>query len=288
MKFAFIRDNRESFDVLVMCAVLEVTPSGFYAWLARPESVRARRARELTEEIRIIHAASRRTYGSVRVHKELLKLNRRACRNHVEKLMKEAGITCKTERKFRVCTTDSNHTNPVAPNLLDQQFKVETLDTVWGTDITYIHTGEGFLFLAAVMDLCSRRIIGWSMSETMTTQLVVNALEMAVRTRQPGPGLMHHSDRGVQYTSGRYREFLSMHGITVSMSRTGNCYDNAMIESFWGKLKTESIYHEDLPTRERARAVVFDYIEVFYNRQRSHSALDFVSPEQFEARLKRV
>lgn len=288
MKYAFVRDNQQDFDVAVLCQVLGVTPSGFYGWLKRPESPRARRTRELAEGIRVIHAASRRTYGSIRIRQDLLAMGHSVCRNTVAKIMKQAGIRARTCRRFRVCTTDSNHGNPVAPNVLDRRFAVDRLNTVWATDITYIHTHEGVLFLAGIMDLCSRRIIGWSMSDTMTAQLVIDAMEMAVRTRRPEAGLMHHSDRGVQYTSGRYREFLSMHGITVSMSRTGNCYDNAVVESFWGKLKTEAIYDEPLPTRDRARAVVFDYIEVFYNRQRRHSALGYLSPEQFEASLERL
>lgn len=288
MKFAFIRDNIGRFDVIVMCDVLGVATSGYYAWCKRPESARAKRARELAEQIRNIHAASRRTYGSIRVCKHLRNSGTDVCRNTIAKLMKEAGISAKTCKKFRVSTTDSNHHNPVAPNVLDRRFVVGELDKVWITDITYIHTGEGVLYLAGIMDLCSRRIIGWSMSETMTAQLVVDAMAMAVKARGPQPGLMHHSDRGVQYTCGRYREFLAEHDITVSMSRRGNCYDNAVMESFWGKLKTEALYDQKLATRENARALVFDYIEVFYNRLRSHSALGYMSPEQFEASRKRV
>jgi transposase InsO family protein len=288
VKFAFIRDNIGYFDVIVMCDVLRVATSGYYAWCKRPESARAKRARELAEQIRIVHAASRRTYGSIRVCKHLRKSGTVVCRNTIAKLMKEAGIRAKTCKKFRVSTTDSNHNNPVAPNVLDRRFVVSELDKVWVTDITYLHTGEGVLYLAGIMDLCSRRIIGWSMSETMTAQLVVDAMDMAVKARDPHPGLMHHSDRGVQYTCGRYREFLAEHDITVSMSRRGNCYDNAVMESFWGKLKTEELYDHELATRDHARAIVFDYIEVFYNRLRSHSALGYISPDQFEASRKRV
>lgn len=287
MKFAFIRDHRGTFDVIVMCEVFGVAPSGFYAWLERPESARAKRARELTEEIRVVHHESRRIYGRDKVHRELINRGRKVNRKTVARLMKEAGITAKVRKKFRVRTTDSDHDHPVAPNVLDRNFRVDTLDAAWATDITYIHTDEGVLYLAGIMDLCSRKIIGWSMSDTMTADLVLDAMNAAIRSRTPGPGLLHHSDRGVQYTCGRYREFLSMHGVTVSMSRTGDCYDNAVVESFWGKLKTEMIYHEHFTTREQARAAVFDYIEVFYNRQRLHAALGYVSPEQFEASRRR-
>ena len=287
MKYAFIRDHQEVFDVAVMCHVLRVTASGFYARCDRPESARVKRARELTEEIRVVHQEHRRVYGSPKVHRELRARGRTVNRKTVARLMKAAGIRARTHKKFRVRTTDSNHDNPVAENVLDRRFEVEDLDRVWATDITYIHTDEGVLYLAGIMDLCSRRIIGWRMSDTMTADLVLRAVHMAFDARRPGAGLLHHSDRGVQYTCGRYRELLSMHGVTVSMSRTGDCYDNAVVESFWGKLKTEMVYHEHFATREQARAAVFDYIEVFYNRQRLHAALGYVSPEAFEASRRR-
>lgn len=287
MKYAFIRDRRDAFDVVVMCEVFGVAPSGFYAWLERPESGRAKRARELTEEIRVVHEEARRIYGSPKVHQELVARGRKVNRKTVARLMKEAGIGSKVCKKFRVQTTDSDHDNPVAENVLDRNFAVDELDTVWGTDITYIHTDEGVLYLAGIMDLCSRKIIGWSMSDTMTADLVLDAMNAAIRTRLPGPGLLHHSDRGVQYTCARYRELLSAHAVTPSMSRTGNCYDNAVVESFWGKLKTEMVYHEHFATRQQARAAVFDYIETFYNRRRLHAALGYVSPEAFEASRRR-
>ena len=283
MKHAFIRDNKDHFDIEVMCAVLGVTVSGFYASIQRPESGRATRTRELTELVRVIHEENRRVYGSPRVHKALLKRGEQVCRNTVAKVMQQAGIAAKTSKKFRVRTTDSRHHNPVAPNLLDRHFEVEELDTVWATDITYIHTDQGVLYLAGIMDLCSRRIVGWSMREDMTADLVLSALDMAIKARRPDEGLLHHSDRGVQYTCSRYRDMLAAHGVEVSMSRTGDCYDNAVVESFWGKLKTESLYHEHFTTFEEARAAVFDYVEVFYNRQRLHSALGDVSPVEFEA-----
>lgn len=283
MKYAFIRGHRGDFDVAVMCGILGVAASGFYSWLDRPGSARATRAAALVEEIRVIHRERRHVYGSPKVHRELLARGRKVNRKTVARLMRLAGIRSRVRKRFRVRTTDSNHDNPVAANLLDRRFGVKDPDTVWATDITYIHTDEGVLYLAGVMDLCSRRIIGWSMDAAMTAGLVLRAMDMAINTRRPDAGLMHHSDRGVQYTCGRYREFLSTHGITVSMSRTGDCYDNAVVESFWGKLKTEMIYHQRFATREQARAAVFDYIEVFYNRQRLHAAIGYVSPEQFEA-----
>jgi transposase InsO family protein len=287
VKFAFIRGHRDIFDVDVMCGVLRVTTSGFYAWLKRPESPRAGRARELTRQIRVVHQESRRVYGSIKVQRELLRRGGKVNRKTVARLMRAAGIKAKVCKKFRVRTTDSNHGNPVAPNLLDRRFAVADLDRVWATDITYIHTDEGVLYLAGIMDLCSRKIIGWSMSDSMTADLVLRALDMAIAARRPDPGLLHHSDRGVQYTCGRYRASLSSNEITASMSRTGDCYDNAVVESFWGKLKNEMTHHEHFATQAQARAAIFDYIEVFYNRQRLHAALGYVSPEEFEASRRR-
>lgn len=285
MKFAFIRDHRAVFDIGVMCSVLAVTRAGFYAWLDRPESARAGRARELTEQIRVVHEESRRVYGAIKITRELRHRKTRVNRKTVARLMQSLGIRSKVSRKFRVATTDSDHANPVVPNTLGRDFARATApDRVWAADITYIATGEGFLYLAGVMDLYSRRIVGWSMSDSMTTELVEQALTAARSSRKDVFGLLHHSDRGVQYTSARYRELLALHGIEASMSRVGDCYDNAPVESFWGKLKAEMIYHEHFATRAQARAAVFEYIEMFYNRTRLHAALGYLSPEQFEAR----
>ena len=283
MKYKFIHEHRRVFHVSVMCRVLEVATSGFYASMVRPVSKRAKRSAEIAKEVVAVHQEFRSIYGSIKIHKELLKRGRKVNRKTVAKFMKRANIRSKVCKKFRVCTTDSKHANPIAPNLLDRQFEVKEINKIWGTDITYIHTAQGVLYLAGIMDLCSRRIVGWSMDSTMTADLVINAMNMAVAARRPGPGLMHHSDRGVQYTCHRYRELLSMHGVTVSMSRKGNCYDNAVVESFWGKLKNEMVYHRKFTTRDQARAAIFDYIEVFYNRQRLHAAIGYVSPEAFEA-----
>jgi len=293
VKHAFIRENRREFDVGVMCAVFGVAPAGYYARLARPRSARAVRARELTEQIRLVHAESRGVYGSIKITKELRHRHRKLNTKTVARLMAAAGIRSKVAKKFRVQTTDSRHDNPIAPNTLGRKFTVEAPNTVWASDITYIHTDEGFVYLAGVMDLFSRKIVGWSIDHTMTTDLVEKALDAAIRTRRPiagaggsagaGGGLLHHSDRGVQYTSQRYRQQLLDNGIQASMSRTGNCYDNAVMESFWGKLKSEMVFHERFATIAQARAAVFDYIEAFYNRTRIHATLAYLSPEQFEA-----
>ena len=288
MNFSFIRDHRGEFDVCVMCGILEVTESGFYAWLGRAESDRAVRARELSEQIRVIHHRSKGVYGAIKVTKDLHHRKVAVDRKTVAKLMGAMGLRSVVSKKFRVQTTDSNHCNPVAPNTLNREFASATApNKIWSTDITYIHTDEGVLYLAGVMDLFSRKIVGWSIDDTMTAELVESAFNAAVSSRKNAFGLLHHSDRGVQYTSRRYRELLDVNGVRVSMSRTGNCYDNAVVESFWGKLKTEMVYQFQFATKEEAKAAVFEYIEMFYNRIRLHAALDYVSPEQFEMSQKR-
>lgn len=284
MKFSFIKDNRSRFDVDAMCAVFNVTTAGYYAWLKRPQSPRAVRAKELCEQIRIVHHEVDGVYGSIKITKELRARNHKANRKTIARLMKSLGIRSKVSKKFRVQTTDSNHNHPIAPNTLDQNFALATApNQIWGADITYVHTDEGFVYLAGVMDLYSRKIVGWSLDDTMTTTLVEDAFHAAILSRKPAFGLLHHSDRGVQYTSARYRELLDLNGMEVSMSRTGNCYDNAMVESFWGKLKTEMVNHKVFTTKQEARAAIFEYIEMFYNRTRLHAALGYVSPAQFEA-----
>jgi transposase InsO family protein len=283
MKFSFARDHQEEFPVVATCRALGVSASGYYRWLKEPIGKRERRSEELAEAIERVHAANRGVYGSPRVHQALLQDGRRVCRNTVAKVMKSRGIKARTHRRFRVRTTDSRHTYPIAGNVLDRKFSVERLDQVWLTDITYIPTDEGFLYLAGVMDLYSRRIIGWSMADHMRAELVCDALDMAIAARRPEAGLLHHSDRGVQYACNEYQRVLQAHGIAVSMSGVGNCYDNAPKESFWGKLKTELVYLEHFATRQQARAAIFEYIEAFYNRTRLHSSLGYVSPERFEA-----
>ena len=284
MKFAFIKDHRHRWPAAVMCRVLRVTRSGFYAWLNRKPSPRQVRRQQLLARIRVAHAQNRELYGSPRVHRALLNEGESVSRNTVAKLMKQAKIKARTRRSYVPRTTDSTHVQPVAQNVLDRDFAAPAPDCKWVADITYIPTGEGWLYLAAVLDCFSRKIVGWSMAEHMETDLVSDALKMALQHRQPdGTRLLHHSDRGVQYASDTYQHLLEQHGITVSMSHRGDCYDNAMMESFWATLKTELVHHQNYATHQQARQSIFEYVEVFYNRQRLHSSLGYVSPESFEA-----
>ncbi len=268
-----------------MCEVLQVSRGGYYAWVERPPSDRARRREELIEQIRQAHEESAATYGSPRVHAELADRQVEVCVNTVAKLMKQAGIRSVMHRRFVARTTDSNHDLPVAPNLLDRKFEAALPDQKWCCDITYVPTRQGFLYLAAVMDVCSRKIVGWSMADHLRTELCTDALDMALKSRRPGGDLIHHSDRGVQYASVDYQRLLQSRNIVVSMSRVGDCYDNAMMESFWGTLKTELVHHREYGTRDEASSSIFKYIECWYNRRRRHSAIGYKSPDQFEASL---
>ena len=286
MKFAFIEKHlADAFPLDVACDVLGVSRSGYYAWLKRPASARAERRAQLSRRIKDTFDANRRVYGSPRIHQVLKAQGEAVCQNTVAKLMNEQQIAAKPRRKFVPRTTDSSHHQPVAPNVLDRQFAAPAPDRKWAVDITYIATGEGWLYLAGVIDLCTRRIAGWSMADHMRTDLAADALRMAVARRRPGDGLLHHSDRGVQYASDDYQHLLELHGMEVSMSGKGDCWDNAVMESFWATLKGELVHHEHFATREQARAAIFEYIEVFYNRNRLHSALGYLSPEAFEASL---
>jgi putative transposase len=285
MRFAWIQRHADRFPIKVLCEVLQVTKSGFYAWKKRPMSERQQRREQLVEQICQTHEKSRRIYGSPRVTAQLKASGVMVCENTVARYMREEGLASKVKRRFRVTTTDSNHDYPVAMNVLDRSFQAEAPDRKWCVDITYVPTAEGWLYLAAVIDLCSRMIVGWAMADHLRAELCLDALSMAIQNRRPGPGLLHHSDRGVQYACEAYRSFVDCQQMQVSMSRTGNCYDNAVMESFFGTLKTELIYHENYPTRAQARLSIFEYIEVFYNRQRRHSAIGYMSPEAFEARL---
>jgi transposase InsO family protein len=282
--YSIIRDHLvPEFTVADCCRVLKVSPSGYYRWIKHPMSKREAARAELVGHIRVVHEASRRVYGSPRIRAELLKRGVKRNRKTIARIMRESSIRSKIARKFRVRTTDSDHAYPAAPNVLARNFTIEKPDAAWLCDITYIPTGEGFLYLAGVMDLCSRRIVGWSMATHLRVELVRDALAMATAARDPAPGLIHHSDRGVQYCCGDYRKELEAWGMRASMSRAGDCYDNAPKESFWATLKKELMSDTTFATRDQARAAIFDYIEVFYNRQRIHSSLGYLSPEAFEA-----
>jgi transposase InsO family protein len=267
-----------------MCRVLEVSRSGFYAWRDRPESARSQRQKELVSEMQTIHQdRDLKNYGSPRMRDELVSRGYDVSENTVARLMREHDLRATGSRKFRV-TTDSKHSLPVAENVLNREFEQESADRVWVSDITYIWTREGWLYLACVLDAYSRKIVGWSMSDRMTKELVLDALRMALGRRRANADvkLLHHSDRGSQYASAAYQELLREEGISCSMSRKGNCWDNALMESFFATLKKERIHQEDYASRRSARSSVFDYIERFYNRVRRHSSLGNVSPEQFE------
>lgn len=261
--------------------MLKVSKAGYFAWRHRPESHRGGEDRALTTRIQVIHADSRKTYGSPRVHRELRSQGTQISRKRVERLMREAGVRVKPQARF-VVTTDSDHGLPVAPNLLQQDFSASAPDRRWVTDITYVPTGEGWLYVAAILDLFSRRVVGWAMQERMDRSLVLTALAMAVDQRRPARGLIHHSDRGSQYASEEYRTALEAQGMLASMSRRACCYDNAAMESFWHTLKVELIHRHRFQTRAEATQAIFEFIEVFYNRLRRHSSIGYVSPVEFE------
>lgn len=286
MKFAFIRDHLAGdYCVDLCCSVLEVSRSGYYASLDRPVSARQLRREELAVKIREVHEENRCVYGSPRITEALVAGGEAVSQNTVAKVMKQEQIRGRIKKKFVPRTTDSDHQQPVAPNTLGRQFEAELPNQKWAVDITCIWTGQGWLYLAGVIDLCSRMIVGWSMADHMRTELVSSALSMAIARRSPGLDLLHHSDRGVQYASDEYQLLLRRNGIGCSMSGKGDCWDNAVMESFWSTLKTELVYQEEYATHEEARASIFEYIEVFYNRKRLHSSLDYKSPETFEASL---
>ena len=293
MKFAFVKEHRRRrsgssgtvgrWPAAVICRVLRVARSGFYAWLKRKPSDRQIHREKLLAKIRQVHQENRELYGSPRVHRALLIEGEVVCRNTVAKLMREAKIRGKSRRRFIPHTTDSKHDRPVADNLLERDFVASEPNRKWLADITYVPSDEGWLFCAAVLDCFSRKIVGWAMSQSMPADLVIDALKMALLHREPDGNLIHHSDRGSQYASEDFQQLLIENRITVSMSGRGNCYDNAMMESFWATLKTELIHQEHYQTRQQARQSIFEYIEVFYNRKRLHSSLGYLSPEAFEA-----
>ncbi len=282
MKYRAIGEHADRFDIRLMCRALKVSSAGYYAWRSRPESRRAQANRSLLGEIRTTHVESRHTYGSPRIWQTLRSRGHRVGENRVARLMRGNGICAKTVKKWKA-TTDSSHRLPVAANTLDRQFAVTSPNRVWAGDITYIWTEEGWLYLACVLDLYSRAVIGWAMGSRLTADLAQEALMMALWRRKPKPGLLHHSDRGVQYASREYQRQLTDAGITCSMSRKGNCWDNACVESFFATLKKELVHDRRYSSREEAKQDIFEYIEVFYNRQRRHTTLGYRTPAEFEA-----
>jgi putative transposase len=287
VRFAFIEAEKARWPIDVQCEVFGVSRSGFYAWRRRPDSTRASTDAALIVEIRAAHRMGRGSYGSPRVHRELRAKGWRVGKKRIERLMRQEGIAAKKKRRFRR-TTDSNHPHPIAPNMLNRNFHVELPNTAWVTDVTYVWTYEGWLYLAAILDLFSRRVVGWAAGANNDRALAIRALDRAIATRAPVPGLTHHSDRGSVYASADYGDALTKLGAVKSMSRKGDCWDNAVAESFFATIKGEMIEHADYPTREAATASIADYIDGFYNPCRRHSALGYVSPIEFELKFMSV
>jgi transposase InsO family protein len=285
MKFRFMEAEKACFPVAWMCRHLDVSRSGFYAWRGRPPAAHAKRDQQLAIRVAAIHAENLGVYGSPRIFEELKEKGEAVGRKRIARLMQEQDLTGRLPRRF-VRTTDSAHQLPVAENLLNRQFSVEEPDKVWAGDITYIGTWEGWLYLAVLIDVCSRRVVGWAMADNMRAELPLEAWRMAVGQRSPDVELMHHSDQGSQYASSDYQKALSAEGAKCSMSRRGNCWDNAVAESFFATLKSELIYRAAWPTREKARAAINNYIACFYNSRRRHSSLGYVSPMAYEARMR--
>lgn len=295
MKFQWIQQHRALATLSAMCRLLDVSRSGFHAFIQRARqsasapSKPQQRRQAIRDEMKKIHQHSRQTYGSPRMHRELLARGFKCCLNTVAKYMRESGLNITPPPRFTPMTTDSNHPHPIAPNTLNREFKRDQINQGWVTDITYIPTNQGWLYLAVVIDLSSRRVVGHASAHHMKASLVIDAMDMALRQRTPASGswrdqhLLHHSDRGVQFACDAYRTFLEAHGIERSMSRTGNCYDNAVAESFFATLKRELIHRTTYATRDGASGAIFEWIEVFYNRIRRHSSLGYVSPATFEA-----
>ena len=281
MRFRFIAEYQDEFPVIRMCQVLNVSPSGYYAWCKRPVSAQEMANQELVKKIETVYDNSYKTYGSPRIYRELRAEGVICGKHRVARLMRLRDLRAKQSRQYR-SSTKRNKAHPVAPNKLKQDFTASRPDHKWLSDITYIPTKEGWLYLAGVLDLYSRRIVGWAMSRRMTSNLTVDALKMALRSRQPAAGLIHHSDQGSQYTDRGYQRILEDNGIQVSMNGVGTWYDNAPMESFFGTLKSELVHHRQYRTRAEARSDLFFYIEAFYNRRRRHSSLDYLSPEAYE------
>lgn len=287
MKYLFIADFKWLYPVKLMCRVFKLTRSGYYSWERRPQSKRCQENERMLQTIRQIRLSNRKkeVYGSPRMKGELESLGLKASKNRVARIMREAGIRSKIKSKYKA-TTDSNHEHVVAENLVKQEFTAETTNQVWLSDITYIWTEEGWLYLAAVLDVFNREVVGWATSERLKHELVKQAIKNAAYKKEPGEGLIFHSDRGVQYASDGVRKIIGRYKFVQSMSSKGNCYDNAMMESFFHSLKTEHVYFEKYRTREQAKSSLFEYIELFYNRERRHSGLGNLSPVDFEQRFK--
>jgi putative transposase len=285
MKFAFIHEKKVAFPVATMCRVLGVSTSGFYDWLKAPEPTRTKQDAALAARIAQTHERSRGRYGSPRVHAELRAEGVRVGRKRVARIMRSEGLAARRKRRYSR-TTDSKHNDPIAPNLLERDFHAEAPDRVWVTDVTCIWTAQGWLFLAAMLDLFSRRVVGWATSVNNNTELALAALQHAIKGRQPPPGLVHHSDRGSPYASGDYRRQLLRLGIVASMSRKGDCWDNSVAESFFSSLKNELVDDDNYESRAQATASIAEYIEGFYNTVRRHSYLGYNSPIEFELKSK--
>lgn len=283
MRYGQIEQQRQRYPISLMCRVLDVSESGYHAWRHRPHSERRRQSARLEMEILAAHQRTRETYGAERLHDDLADHGVKASLHRVRQLRKKLGLRCKQKRKFKV-TTDSKHHLPVAPNLLDRQFAVNAPNRAWVSDITYIHTDEGWLYLAGLKDLFNGELVGYAMSERMTKNLVMQALFRGVSAKRPAKGLILHSDRGSQYCAHDYQKLLKQFGMTASMSRKGDCWDNAPMESFWGSLKNELVHHRQFATREEAQREIGEYIEVFYNRQRKQARLGYLSPAAFTQR----
>jgi putative transposase len=283
VRFALIATEKAYYPVALMCRVLKVSRSGYYAWRQRRPAQHRSTDQRLSLEVAAIHAESCGRYGSPRVHAELRERGQHLGRKRVARLMQAAGLRARAPRRFR-CTTDSRHGMAITQNLLARQFAVSAPNASWASDITYLWTLEGWLYLGVILDLFSRRVVGWALSERLERTLALDALRMALRERRPARGLLHHSDRGSQYASQEYQQLLAQHGILGSMSRSGNCWDNAVAESFFATLKLELVYRCRWRTRAEARSDVFEYLELFYNRQRRHSTLGYLCPVEFERR----
>ena len=283
MKFVFIAAKKAQYPVRLLCDLLDVSRSGYYAWVDRPAASKTTSDARLVIEIKAAMVRGRGAYGSPRVHLELRARGHRVGKKRIERLMRENGLVARQKRRF-VHTTDSRHEHPVAPNVLDRNFDVGAANKTWVGDVTYIPTSEGWLYLAVLLDLFSRRVVGWATSATNDRELALRALDQALRARRPRAGLVHHTDRGSPYASDDYRRVLDVHAITASMSRTGDCYDNAVAESFFATLKAEHVDHEDFATRDLGTASIGDYIENFYNCARRHSHVGYLSPIEFELR----